>query len=158
MVEHDVLIIGGGLVGASLAIALEGSGLRIALVETVPPRADLNALHRIDHTYDRRIDALEFALNHDDGLGLDTLAHADIVLTGVSRTSKTPTSIYLAQQGFLVANVSLALGIDPPAQLLSLPPRKVVAYMIGAQQLALIRARRQAAWNAARSIPNACSS
>jgi regulator of PEP synthase PpsR (kinase-PPPase family) len=111
------------------------------------PRPDLQALHRIDHTYDRRIDALEFALNHDDGLGLETLHQADIVLTGVSRTSKTPTTIYLAQQGYLVGNVSLAIGIDPPPQLLAMPKHKVVALMIGAQQLALIRARRQAAWH-----------
>jgi [pyruvate, water dikinase]-phosphate phosphotransferase / [pyruvate, water dikinase] kinase len=115
------------------------------------PHADVDALHRLDHTYDRRIDALEFALNHDDALGLETLHQADIVLVGVSRTSKTPTSIYLAQQGYLVGNVSLAIGIDPPAQLLALPKHKVVALMIGAQQLAMIRARRQAAWHASRS-------
>jgi [pyruvate, water dikinase]-phosphate phosphotransferase / [pyruvate, water dikinase] kinase len=67
-------------------------------------------LHEMDETYHSRVRAIEFALQHDDGLGLETLAEADIVLTGVSRTGKTPTSVYLAQQGYRAANVSLAYG------------------------------------------------
>jgi regulator of PEP synthase PpsR (kinase-PPPase family) len=131
------------LTGPSMEFLAKHTGLT--------PRADITALHRIDHVYDRRIDALEFALNHDDGLGLDSLHQADIVLTGVSRTSKTPTTIYLAQQGYLVGNVSLAIGIDPPRELIMMPKHKVVALTIGPQQLALIRARRQAAWHNPRS-------
>jgi hypothetical protein len=111
------------------------------------PRADVAALHRIDDGYKRRIGALEFTIGHDDGLGLETLADADIVLAGVSRTGKTPTSIYLAQQGYRVANVALAIESTPPAQLLSLPPGKVVGLVIDPQQLVLIRERRATAWH-----------
>jgi regulator of PEP synthase PpsR (kinase-PPPase family) len=93
-------------------------------------RPDVAALHRLDQAYKRRISALEFTLDHDDALGLTTLHEADIVLAGVSRTSKTPTSIYLAQQGYRVANVALAMEVAPPAQLLALPPGKVVGLII----------------------------
>jgi len=108
------------------------------------PRCNVQSLHRIDEAYRRRIGALEFTISHDDGLGLDSIHEADAVLVGVSRTSKTPTSIYLAQQGYRIANVSLALGIDPPEQLLALPPDKVVGLTIDPEQLVLIRHRRQA--------------
>jgi regulator of PEP synthase PpsR (kinase-PPPase family) len=110
------------------------------------PRRDLAWLHRIDEGYKRRIAALEFTLAHDDGLGLATLAQADIVLVGVSRTGKTPTSIYLAQQGYSVANVSLAVEVSPPAELLALPPKRAVGLVISPQQLVMIRARRAAGW------------
>jgi regulator of PEP synthase PpsR (kinase-PPPase family) len=113
------------------------------------PCPDLAALHRLDHAYNRRISALEFTLEHDDALGLATLHEADIVLAGVSRTSKTPTSIYLAQQGYRVANVALAMNVEPPVQLLGLPPGKVVGLIINPAQLAMIRARRQAGWGMA---------
>ena len=110
------------------------------------PRPNVSALHRIDEEYHRRIGALEFTLAHDDGLGLDTLHEADIVLAGISRTSKTPTSIYLAQQGYRVANVSLAIEVDPPGELLALPSHKVIGLLIDSQQLVMIRTRRQTAW------------
>jgi regulator of PEP synthase PpsR (kinase-PPPase family) len=112
----------------------------------ISPAANHRRLHDVDETYQNRIRALEFTLEHDDGLGLDTLEEADIVLAGVSRTSKTPTSIYLAQQGRRVANVSLAHEVEPPQPLLRMPARKVVALVIDPQQLAEIRTRRQTGW------------
>ncbi len=111
------------------------------------PGSSVTALHPIDDAYRQRIGAMEFTLCHDDGLGIESLAEADIVLAGVSRTSKTPTSILLAQQGFRTANVSLAMGVDVPASLLAVPKGKVVGLVISPTQLALIRARRQNAWN-----------
>ncbi len=113
---------------------------------TMKPTTDLDALHRLDEAYRRRISAMEFTLSHDDGLGLETIEEADVVLVGVSRTSKTPTSILLAQQGYWTANVSLARAVQPPSVLFRLPARKVVGLTISADQLAMIRARRQAAW------------
>ena len=107
------------------------------------PRCDLQSLHRIDEAYRRRIGAIEYTISHDDGLGLGTLHEADAVLVGVSRTSKTPTSIYLAQQGYRIANVSLALGIKPPDELLALSPEKVIGLYINPEQLVMIRHRRQ---------------
>lgn len=112
-------------------------------VRAVP---DAHELHRIDDRYRERIRAIDFTLEHDDGLGLDTLHDADVVLTGVSRTGKTPTAIYLAQQGYRVANVSLAVELDAPAQLLALPPHKVIAFVVDPGQLASIRSRRQTGW------------
>jgi len=109
------------------------------------PAANLSRLHDTSHEYHHRIRALEFTLEHDDGLGLETIHKADMVLTGVSRTSKTPTSVYLAQQGYRVANVALAMGIEPPAQLLALK-QKVVGLVIDPIQLSEIRTNRQAAW------------
>ncbi len=112
-------------------------------VRAVP---DADKLHRIDDRYRERIRAIDFTLEHDDGLGLDTLHEADVVLTGVSRTGKTPTAIYLAQQGLKVANVSLAMELDPPAQLLALPPNKVIGLVVTPAQLTSIRSRRQTGW------------
>jgi len=113
------------------------------------PGSDPEALHRVDHAYKQRIGALEFTLNHDDGLGLASIGEADVILAGVSRTSKTPTSIYLAQQGYRVANVSLAAGVEPPQQLLQMPRGKVVGLVIDSQQLVLIRSHRQSGWRMA---------
>ncbi len=110
------------------------------------PLANTVRLHDTSSEYHQRIKALEFTLEHDDGLGLDSLHQADIVLCGVSRTSKTPTSIYLAQQGYRVGNVSLAYGIEPPAQLISLSTRNVVGLVINSHQLVEIRTNRQASW------------
>jgi regulator of PEP synthase PpsR (kinase-PPPase family) len=113
----------------------------------VTPVPDRSRLHDVDAAYHRRVKAVEFALEHDDGLGLDTLGEADVVLAGVSRTGKTPTCMYLAQQGHRAANVSLAIGIEPPAQLLALPRAKVAALLIDPAQLASIRSRRQVGWH-----------
>jgi regulator of PEP synthase PpsR (kinase-PPPase family) len=125
----------------------------LAGVSGTEPRNDVAALHRMDAGYKRRIGAIEYTLGHDDGLGLATLGDADIVLAGVSRTGKTPTSIYLAQQGYRVANVSLAVEVAPPAELLALPPGRVVGLLINPQQLVMIRGRRAAAWHMERTDP-----
>ena len=112
----------------------------------VAPTGDVEVLHKLDEAYHQRIGAMEFTLDHDDGLGLESIYESDVVLVGVSRTSKTPTSILLAQQGYRAANVSLAHGIQPPLQLFSMSARKVVGLTINADQLAVIRAHRQVAW------------
>src|SRR5262245_36283770 len=131
------------LTGGFVEFLAEASGLS--------PAADPEQIHRVDEAYDRRIRAVEFTLEHDDGLGLGTIGEADVVLCGVSRTSKTPTSIYLAQQGHRVANVALAHGVDPPAELLSLPKGKVVGLIIDPHRLLEIRRRRQADWSMAKT-------
>jgi regulator of PEP synthase PpsR (kinase-PPPase family) len=70
------------------------------------------------------------------------LGEADIILTGVSRTCKTPASIYLATQGWRVANVPLVLGVEPPRELFSLPRRKVAVLMVQPERLAVLREAR----------------
>ncbi len=95
----------------------------------------------LDESYFRRIAAIEFAVKNDDGLGRG-LADADVVLCGVSRTSKTPLSIYLGYLGWKATNVPLVKGIEPPASLFSVDPRRVVGLTIDAQRLAEIRSER----------------
>jgi len=112
----------------------------------ISPKTDVKLLHDISEEYHRRIKALEFTLEHDDGLGLETIGEADVVLVGVSRTSKTPTSIFLAQQGLKVANVSLAKAVTPPAALMTVKREKVVGLLIDPLRLAEIRTNRQHSW------------
>jgi len=80
-------------------------------------RGEAGRQHVLDSQYFERIDAMTFALNHDDGQGLWDIHNADVILVGVSRTSKTPTSMYLANRGINVANVPLVPGIKPPQEL-----------------------------------------
>jgi [pyruvate, water dikinase]-phosphate phosphotransferase / [pyruvate, water dikinase] kinase len=95
----------------------------------------------LNPAYFRRIEAMEFAVKYDDGVGAG-LDEADIVLVGVSRTSKTPLSIYLGYLGHKVANVPIVKGIAPPKELFELDPVKVVGLTINADRLADIRRAR----------------
>jgi [pyruvate, water dikinase]-phosphate phosphotransferase / [pyruvate, water dikinase] kinase len=131
---------------------LTGSAVEfLARAASLVAKSDPQTLHRVDSAYCGRINALTFALEHDDGLGLDSLNHADLVLAGVSRTGKTPTSMFLAMQGFRVANVSLAIAVAPPKELAALNPKKIVGLVIDPGQLAEIRTRRQTAWRMTQS-------
>jgi regulator of PEP synthase PpsR (kinase-PPPase family) len=98
--------------------------------------------HGFTDEHFRRVDAVEFAVRHDDGANLHTLYEADIVLTGVSRTSKTPLSMYLAQRGYKTGNVPLVPGIDPPRELLDTEPRKVFGLTLDPATLVTIRRAR----------------
>jgi regulator of PEP synthase PpsR (kinase-PPPase family) len=98
----------------------------------------------LDQTYFKRIEAIEFAVKYDDGVG-SGLDEADVVLVGVSRTSKTPLSIYLGYLGHKAANIPVVQGIDPPPALFEIDPAKVVGLTIEAERLAEIRSNRVAA-------------
>jgi regulator of PEP synthase PpsR (kinase-PPPase family) len=95
----------------------------------------------LDEEYFRRIAAIEYAVKSDDGLGR-RLSGADVVLTGVSRTSKTPISIYLGYLGWKAANVPLVKGIEPPPELFDVEPGRIVGLTIDAERLAEIRSER----------------
>jgi hypothetical protein len=95
----------------------------------------------LNDAYFRRMSAIEFAVKFDDGVG-EGLREADIVLVGVSRTSKTPLSIYLGYLGYKAANVPLVNGIDPPPELFTIDQSKVVGLTIDAQRLSEIRGER----------------
>jgi regulator of PEP synthase PpsR (kinase-PPPase family) len=98
--------------------------------------------HMVDADYFRRIDALNFSMAHDDGQLPQDLNSADIIILGISRTSKTPTSIYLAQRGYKTANVPLVPGIEPPAAL-SQPHRAFVVGLVASpERIAEIRRNR----------------
>ncbi|MBW2274952.1 MAG: kinase/pyrophosphorylase [Deltaproteobacteria bacterium] len=106
------------------------------------PRHQPGLLHGFSDEYFQRIEAVEFAVRHDDGANLPTLFEADIVLTGVSRTSKTPLSMYLAQRGYRTGNVPLVAGLEPPQALLELDPRKVFALHVDHTTLIEVRRNR----------------
>jgi len=97
----------------------------------------------INREYFKRIDAMQFAFQHDDGQRPEELHKAEIVLIGVSRTFKTPLSIYFAFKGWLVANVPIVMGIEPPAELFALPPDRVFCLTTYAHNLASLRHVRQ---------------
>lgn len=113
--------------------------IRLAAWFENQPKAKPGLFHVIDAEYDRRIEAIEFTVQHDDGRRPNELHLADIVLVGVSRTSKTPLSMYLANQGWKVANVPIIWEIEPPENLFKLPKRKVIALTIDPERLASLR-------------------
>jgi len=100
-------------------------------------------LRKVDARYFKRIDAIEYTLGHDDGRGAERLKEADIVLIGLSRTSKTPTSFYLAQEGYKVANVPIVPGIPLPEELFEIDQHKIVCLNIDPEVLQKIRRVRQ---------------
>src|SRR5207253_9200853 len=92
--------------------------------------------------YFRRIEAVEFTVKSDDGKEPRNFKKADLVLVGVSRTSKTPLSTLLAQRGLKVANLPLVLGVNPPPELNEAPQDRVIGLTIGIEQLCEIRQAR----------------
>lgn len=100
-------------------------------------------LRKVDERYFKRIEAIEYTLGHDDGRGAERLKEADIVLIGLSRTSKTPTSFYLAQEGYKVANVPIVPDIALPEELFGIDQHKIVCLNIEPEVLQKIRKVRQ---------------
>ena len=99
-------------------------------------------LRTVDERYFKRIEAIEYTVKHDDGKTLVDLDEADIVLVGVSRTSKTPLSIFLSHKGWKVANVPLVLDTPLPEELFKVDQRKVVGLIIDGESLSRIRRNR----------------
>jgi len=104
--------------------------------------ARTGARHVMDEAYFNRVDAIQFTIAHDDGIGWEAWEEADIVLAGVSRTSKTPTSIYLANRGFKVANIPLVVESPPPQSLFQLRHPLVVGLTTAPKRLIQIRRNR----------------
>jgi regulator of PEP synthase PpsR (kinase-PPPase family) len=107
-----------------------------------PTTPTVGGQHVLDAEYFRRIDALNFTMAHDDGRLPDNLSEADIVIVGISRTSKTPTSIYLAQRGFKTTNVPLIPNIPLPAQLKHVKDVFVVGLVASAERISQVRRNR----------------
>lgn len=103
--------------------------------------------HVLDADYFRRVDAMQFSMIHDDGQNTETLHDADIILVGISRTSKTPTSIYLANRGYKTANVSLVPDLPVPKTLESATRPLVVGLIASAERIAEIRHNRVMTFN-----------
>ena len=130
---HDVETV--DLMGSLLA--------RLSKHLAVSPTEKPGLFRQLSEEYFRRTEAMEFALHHDDGLRINELAQAEIVLVGVSRTSKTPLSIYLALKEWYVANVPVLLHARPPSPLFGLPPGRVCGLTIDPVRLAELRQVRQ---------------
>ena len=113
----------------------------ISRVAGVAARMEPGARAPLDQTYFKRIEAIEFAVRYDDGVG-SGLDEADIVLVGVSRTSKTPLSIYLGYLGHKAANVPIVKGVEPPRALFEIDRAKIVGLTIDPERLAEIREQR----------------
>ncbi len=107
-----------------------------------PPKLKPGLVHQLDEEYFRKVEAIEFAVKYDDGRDPRGLLRADIVLIGVSRTSKTPLSMYLAHKRLKVANVPLVPEVDPPEELFQISPKKCVGLVISPEQLNGIRQER----------------
>lgn len=114
----------------------------IAKLSGLTPSKRPGGLHVADQHYFKRIEAIEFTIDHDDGRNPHEMHQADIVLLGVSRSSKTPTSIYLAQQGYKVSNVPLDPSTEPPSQIFEVDPTRIFGLMTTPDVLVGIRQRR----------------
>lgn len=106
------------------------------------PLGEPGLLRKMDDHYFNKVEAIEFAVRYDDGKDPQGLIGADVVLIGVSRTSKTPVSMYLATKGVKVANIPLVPEVAPPEELFALPRRKVVGFTISPKLLYEIRQAR----------------
>jgi regulator of PEP synthase PpsR (kinase-PPPase family) len=103
----------------------------------------------LDAAYFARVEAIQWTIAHDDGIGAEDWEEADIVLAGVSRTSKTPTSIYLANRGFKTANIPIVVESPPPAILFSLANPMVIGLTTSADRLVQVRRNRLLSLNQA---------
>ena len=132
--ENDDIVIAVDLMSDALAALSKASNQE--------PIGKPGRIHSVNEYYFRRIDAMEFTISHDDGRNPQDLTKADIVLIGVSRSSKTPLSIYLSQMGYRVANVPLDPQSDPPKEIYDVDPTRLFGLIISAEILSDIRKRR----------------
>ena len=114
----------------------------LSSISHLSPRNEPGLIRKIDDAYFAKIEAIEFAVKFDDGKEPRGLLQADIVITGVSRASKTPLCMYLAHQGVKAANVPLVKQVPPPPELFLVPPHKVIGLMIKPSLLYEIRRER----------------
>lgn len=114
----------------------------LELITQEIPSSMVGALRTTDKKYFERIAAMEYTVDHDDGRRPSDLIEADIVLVGISRTSKTPLAMYLAYRGYKTANVPLAQGVEPPEELFSLDPAKIFGLISTPEVLLNVRLAR----------------
>lgn len=132
-----------------------GNELQLTLVDVLGPVMDVAKVmtnrepiyeaglnRRLDEEYFRKVAAVEFAVKYDDGTDPSSLHKADIVLVGISRTSKTPLSMYLAYRNFKVANVPLIPGVNPPDELFEIDKHKIFGLTNSSERLHSIRTER----------------
>jgi regulator of PEP synthase PpsR (kinase-PPPase family) len=138
----------GRLNGVSTVDILGPVLTRLSDLLEISPLAKPGLFHQLDSDYFKRIEAVDFTIKHDDGRGLSSIDAAEIVLLGVSRTSKTPVSIYLSYRGWKVANIPVVLDEELPAALQAIDQKKIIALTISPNRLEAIRSERQLKLNA----------
>lgn len=106
------------------------------------PKQEPGLLRKLDEKYFKKVEAVEFAVKYDDGKDTRGILLADIVLVGVSRTSKTPLSMYLAHKNLKVANIPLVPEVSPPDELKLIPSKKIVGLTLNVENLNKIRRER----------------
>jgi regulator of PEP synthase PpsR (kinase-PPPase family) len=116
---------------------------RLSDLLEISPLAKPGLFRQLDSDYFKRIEAVDFTIKHDDGLGLASITGAEIVLLGVSRTSKTPVSIYLSYRGWKVANIPVVLDEELPGEIQGIDQKKIIALTINPGRLEVIRRQRQ---------------
>jgi len=122
---------------------------RISQRFSLEPDEEPGRFRKLNEAYFRRIECVEFAFHHDDGARHQELGLAEIVLVGVSRTFKTPLSIYLAYRGWFVGNVPIVLGLEPPSILDRLPADRVIGLTTNSRRLSRLRQAREQFLNSA---------
>lgn len=106
------------------------------------PRREAGLIRKLDEKYFRKVEAIEFAVKYDDGKDPRGLIKADIILIGISRTSKTPLSMYLAHKNLKVANIPLVPEVEPPMELFEVSPKKIIGLTTDPIKLIEIRQER----------------
>jgi len=126
-----------------IAVDILGSLIKAISIQTKrTPKSSPNILHRLDEQYYKKIEAVEFAVKYDDGKDPRGVMFADVVLIGVSRTSKTPLCMYLAHKGIKAANIPLIPEVAPPRELFVVPAKKVFGLILDPAKLNQIRSER----------------
>ncbi|SHF68464.1 pyruvate, water dikinase regulatory protein [Ornithinibacillus halophilus] len=106
------------------------------------PRLEPGLVHQLDEDYFKKVEAIEFAVKYDDGRDPRGISRADIILIGVSRTSKTPLSQYLAHKRLKVANIPIVPEVEPPEELFEVDPKRCIGLRISPEKLNDIRKER----------------
>lgn len=119
---------------------------RLSTQLAISPSEKPGLMQHLNEEYFRRVETMNFAFKHDDGQRPEELEKAEIVLLGVSRTFKTPLSVYLAFKRWLVANVPIIYNIPPPAQIFALPPDRVFCLTTNPARLTELRQVRRQKW------------
>lgn len=116
--------------------------LNLSNIFEAEPSNQPGLLHRVNEQYFKRVEAIEYTLNHDDGRNLSSLDSADVVLVGLSRSSKTPLSIYLSLEGYRVVNIPVILGVPLPQELSQIDSKRIFGLIIDPEALHRIRKNR----------------
>lgn len=115
---------------------------RLSDLLELSPMAIPGIFRELDDEYFQRIESMDYTVKHDDGMNLADLEQAEIVLVGISRTAKTPTSIYLAYRGWRVANIPIIQDMELPEELFKVDPKKIIGFTISPQRLKVVRMER----------------